>query len=89
METYATSVAASAMVQDEDGTYYGTVLASKHNLGENAFVVRAVRRDTTAQTEENVLCSYKTLTNGDIRIYADEPTSIRVTLGRGNPVNAS
>ena len=85
MNTFATSISDESMQMDDDGTYYGTVLASRHGLGENVFVVRAVHRDNTEGTQENVLCSYKTLSNGDIRIYVDEPVSLRVTLGQGNP----
>lgn len=89
MDTFATSISDESMQMDDDGTYYGTVLASRHGLGDNVFVVRAVHRDNTAGTLENVLCSYKTLSNGDIRIYVDEPISLRVTLGRGNPILTS
>lgn len=89
METYATSIIDESMQMDDDGTYYGTILASRHGLGDNAFVVRAVRRNSSTGIQENVLCSYKTLSNGDIRVYVDEPVSLRVTLGRGDSVAAS
>lgn len=89
METYATSIIDESMQMDDDGTYYGTILASRHGLGDNAFVVRAVRRNSSTGIQENVLCSYKTLSNGDIRVYVDEPVSLRVTLGRGDSVSAS
>lgn len=89
METYATSIAASSMILGEDGLYYGTIPASKHGCGDMAFIVRAVHRDTTAQTQQNVLCAYETLSNGDIVVYMHEPVSIRVTIGRGNPILTS
>lgn len=89
METYATSIIDESMQMDDDGTYYGTILASRHGLGDNAFVVRAVHRNSSTGIQENVLCSYKTLSNGDIRVYVDEPVSLRVTLGRGDSVIAS
>lgn len=89
METYATSIIDESMQMDDDGTYYGTILASRHGLGDNAFVVRAVRRNSSTGIQENVLCSYKTLSNGDIRVYVDEPVSLRVTLCRGDSVTAS
>lgn len=47
MDTYATSISAESMQMDDDGTYYGTILASRHNLGDSAFVVRAVRKDNS------------------------------------------
>lgn len=88
MDTYATSISGSSMMRGDDGVYYGTIPASKHNMGTNAFVVRAVYKN--ADTElENVLCAYKTQSNGDIIIYADEPVSIRVTIGRGIPLASS
>lgn len=89
MDTYATSIAASSMMVDDDGMYYGTVLASKHGLGENAFIVRAVHKDNTDLSQNNVLCAYETLSNGDIRVYADEPISLRITIGRGNPITTA
>lgn len=89
MNTYATSINAESMEMDDDGTYFGTILATRHKLGENAFVVRAIRRNSSTGIQENVLCSYKTLANGDVRVYVDEPVSLRITLGRGDSVTAS
>ena len=89
MDTYATSIAADSMMVDEDGMYYGTVLASRHKLGESAFVVRAVYKDNSDLSQNNVLCAYKTLSNGDIRVYVNEPVSLRVTIGRGIPITTT
>lgn len=88
MDTYATSISDSSMIRGDDGVYYDTIPASRHGMGTNAFVVRAVYKN--ADTElENVLCAYKTLANGDIIVYADEPVSIRITIGRGIPITTS
>lgn len=89
MDTYATSISAESMQMDDDGTYYGTILASRHNLGDSAFVVRAVRKDNSDLSQNNVLCFYKTLSNGDVRVYVDEPVSLRVTIGKGVPVTVT
>lgn len=87
MEIYSTSISASSMMVDDDGMYYGTILASRHGMGTNAFVVRAVHKNNNTELE-NVLCAYKTEANGDIKIYADEPVSIRVTIGQGVPLTS-
>lgn len=82
MEIFSTSVAAASMMLGDDGLYYGTVLATKHNLGTDVFVARAVHRNTD-MTQDNVLCSYTVETNGDVKIFATEPTTIRLTLAKG------
>lgn len=84
MDIYSTSITASSMIRADDGTYYGTVLASKHGLGSDVFVARAVHRKDDLQVE-NVLCSYEVTTAGDVNIYVDEPTSIRVTIAKSTP----
>lgn len=86
---FATSIMGSTMQMDDDGKYYGTVLASRHGMGENAYVARAVHKDGTDSSLDNVLCAYKTLSNGDIRVYVDEPVSLRVTICRGNPTTVT
>lgn len=82
MEIYSTSVAASSMQLGDDGLYYGTILASRHNLGTDVFVARAVHRDTN-MIQDNVLCAYEIDTDGNVKIFAHEPTSIRITLAKG------
>lgn len=82
MEIFSTSVAAASMILGDDGLYYGTVLATKHNLGTDVFVARAVHRNAD-MTQDNVLCSYKVETNGDVKIFVEEPTTIRLTLAKG------
>nr|DAU64758.1 MAG TPA: hypothetical protein [Bacteriophage sp.] len=89
MDIYAATITDESMMYDEDNKmYYGTILATDHGFGVNAFVVRAVHRDSQLALE-NILCSYKVLSNGDVRIYVDEPISLRVTIGRGVPVSRS
>lgn len=86
MDIVAVTINSGSMQLDTaTGQYYGTILAEQHNFGTNAFVVRAVHRNADLELD-NVLCAYKVLSNGDIRIFADEPTSLRVTVGRGVPV---
>ena len=81
MDIYATSISSGSMILGTDGLYYGTVLATKHGLGTDVFVVRAVHRDDDLNME-NVLCAYKVESNGDVKVFVDEPTSIRVTIGK-------
>lgn len=50
--------------------------------------MRAVHRNSDLELD-NVLCAYKVLSTGDIRIYVDEPVSLRVTVGRGVPVTTN
>lgn len=88
MDTFATSINSTAMVRGDDGVYYGMVPASRHNMGTNAFVVRAVYKNDNIEMD-NILCAYETKSNGDILIFADEPVSIRVTIGRGVPLTSS
>lgn len=80
MTTFSTSIAASSMILQDDGIYRGTLLASTHGLGTSVFVVRAVARNSDL-SQENVICAYQVDTNGDIHVYTDEPTTIRITVG--------
>jgi hypothetical protein len=89
MDIVAVTISSSSMqLETETGLYYGTILAEQHNFGVNAFVVRAVYRNSNLELD-NVLCSYKVLPTGDIRIYVDEPVSLRITVGRGVPVETN
>lgn len=84
MEIVATSIASTSMQLGEDGLYYGTIPESTHGFGTDVFVVRALHRDSN-MVQGNVLCAYEVQSNGDVKIFASEPTSIRVTLGKGTP----
>lgn len=89
MDIVAVTITSGSMTLDtETGLYYGTILAEQHNFGANAFIVRAVHRNSDLELD-NVLCAYKVLSTGDIRIYVDEPVSLRVTVGRGVPVTTN
>ena len=88
MDMYGTSILGSAMLRADDGTYYGTIAATKHQCGDNAFVSRAVRKNEDG-IWENVLFTYETATSGDITVRVDEPVSLRITIERGRPTGTS
>lgn len=86
MDIVSANISASSMQYDEtEKLFYGTVLASEHGFGMNAFVVRAVYRDDELCVN-NVLCAYRVETNGDLKVFVDERMSLRLTIGRGVPV---
>lgn len=78
-KTYLTSVAAGDFILGDDGIYVATILATTHGLGTHVYVPKAVHRSDDL-TLENVMFSYKVEINGDVRIYTDEPTLIRITI---------
>lgn len=79
MITYPTSVSPNNFILGDDGIYVATILASTHGLGKSVYITKSVHRNDDLSTE-NVLFSYKVEANGDVRIYADEPTLIRFTI---------
>lgn len=79
MKEYVTSVSPANYIRRDDGIYVATILGTTHGLGTAVHVTKSVHRNTDL-TLENVLFSYKVETNGDVKIFTDEPTLIRVTI---------
>lgn len=86
---FATSIDGDAMQLGDDGRYFEIIRATRHGMGANAYVSRAVYKDPESSSLDNVLYAYETLTGGDIKIYTDIPVSLRLTICRGNPVTAT
>lgn len=79
MGTYMGSIAPSGFILGDDGVYVGTVLATTHGLGTSVYITKMLHRNNDL-TLENVILPYKVEANGDIKIYASEPTLIRYTV---------
>lgn len=78
-KTYLTSVSAGDFILNDDGIYVATILATKHGLGKHVYIPKAVHRNEDL-TLENVYFTYKVEINGDVKIFTDEPTLIRITI---------
>ena len=79
MTTATVGVSTSSYILGDDGRYVATVLAETHTLGANVFIAKALHRNDDL-TFENVILSYYVDIEGNIKIYADEPISLRLTL---------
>lgn len=79
MNTANIGVTKESFILGDDGRYVSTILAETHALGTNVFVAKATHRGDDL-TFENVLISYMVDINGDIKIFADEPISMRLTI---------
>lgn len=89
MNIYSTSVSGASMILGNDGLWYGMIAATKHGLGTDVYIVKAVHKDDTDISLENVLCAYKVDSSGNVYIFVDEPVSIRVTLANTSVSNSA
>lgn len=79
MKTANVGISANSYILGDDGRYVGTVLAETHGLGANVFVDKALHRNDDL-TFENVLLSYLVDIDGNVKVYASEPVSLRLTI---------
>lgn len=76
---YYKSFTSNDFILQSDGKYKAVILASTHGLDIYYRVSKIVRRDNNSNWE-NVITSYKILSNGDFVLYADEPGIYEITL---------
>lgn len=79
MAGFPKGFATSSFTLQEDGRYAATITADTHGLGTAYSVTRALRR-TDNSTWENMIPSYEILSNGDFKLYVDEPGTCKVYL---------
>lgn len=76
---YIKTLTANDFILSSDGIYVATILATTHELG-NVFHVDKFQKRNDNYEFENVIESYKILSNGDIEIYSEEPGIYRMIL---------
>lgn len=64
---------------ESDDCYVGTILATTHGLG-TVLHVDKMQINSGNNEYENVVESYKVLSNGDVEIYVNEPGTYRIGL---------
>lgn len=79
METSVISLASGDFILGDDGIYVATILATQHELGTSIYITKAQHRNSDL-TLDNIILSYQIETNGDIKVFASEPTSMRLTV---------
>lgn len=76
---YPKSFTANNFILQEDGRYMATILAATHGLGTNYHVTKMIRRDDDLNWQ-NMLATYRILSNGDFEYYVSEPCVCKVYL---------
>lgn len=64
---------------EENGVWVATVLATTHQMGVGVTLCKMLKRDSNGDYH-NAVQSFTVESNGDIKIYADEPGVYRITI---------
>ena len=64
---------------EENGIWVATVLATTHQMGVGVTLCKMLKRDSNGDYH-NAVQSFTVESNGDIKIYADEPGVYRITI---------
>lgn len=76
---YPKSFTVNSFILQPDGRYMATILADTHGLGVNYHVTKMIRRDADLNWQ-NMVATYRILSNGDFEYYVDEPCVCKVYL---------
>jgi len=66
-------------IEESPGVWVATILATTHQMGAGVTLCKMLRRDSNGDYH-NAVQSFTVESNGDIRIYADEPGIYRITI---------
>lgn len=77
-QTYSKTFTTNDFILSE-GIYVATILASTHQLGSVFHLEKALRLDADG-TWDNILVSYEITSEGDFKLYTEEPMIVRTIL---------
>lgn len=79
MAVYPKSFMVSSFTLQSDGRYMASIPATTHGLGTDYHVTKTLRRDADMNWQ-NMIPTYRILTNGDLEYYVDEPCVCKIYL---------
>ncbi len=76
---YPRSFTTNNFLPQSDGRFMASLPATTHGLGVNYHVAKMIRRDAD-NNWQNMIGTYRILTNGDFEFYVDEPCVCKIYL---------